>query len=141
MSTATSMIPLDIEPCSIEDMEIYLLQLKTELQNNEKDNNVEEEIEHVKSRIQYWMAAQQAKSKSKSSLKRSSISPKKTNTAAGSKKRSAADTESTNTSQTTTKQPKLYHKDGISYTRKRCSYEGCTNRSQKDGLCYRRKLY
>lgn len=140
MFTATSMIPLDIEPCSIEGMESYLLQLETELQNDEKDSNVEEEIEHVKSRIQYWKAAQQAKSNAKGSLKRSSNSPKKTNTAAGSKKRSAADTETTNTSQTT-KQPKLYHKDGISYTRKRCSFEGCTNRSQKDGLCYRRKLY
>lgn len=138
MSTATSMIPLDIEPCSIEGMESYLLQLETELQNDEKDNNVEEEIEHVKSRIQYWKAAQQAKSKAKDSLKRSSNSPKKSNITS-SKKRCAADTESTNTSQT--KQPKLYHKDGISYTRKRCSFEGCTNRSQKDGLCYRRKLY
>ena len=140
MSTATSMIPLDIEPCSIEDMESYLLQLETELQNDNEDNNAEEEIEHVKCRIQYWKAAQQAKSKAKSSLKRSSgSSPKKIDTDA-SKKRGATDTESTNTSQTT-KQPKLYHKDGISYTRKRCSFEGCTNRSQKDGLCYRRKLY
>ena len=57
--------PLDIEPCSIEVMENHLLQLETELQ--EEDNNDDDiisEIEHVKSRIQYWKAARQSKSKS-----------------------------------------------------------------------------
>ena len=71
--------PLDIEPCSIEVMENHLLQLETELQ--EEDNNDDDiisEIEHVKSRIHYWKAARQSKSKrSKKGVRNGSSSKKR----------------------------------------------------------------